>query len=68
MIRDVEVMLYFRKLVEDNNIKVFRGQSEGRSTLNKNEGVPDGTYYYILKYVDEENKTHDKAGYLYVSK
>ncbi|WP_430400636.1 gliding motility-associated C-terminal domain-containing protein [Flavobacterium sp.] len=52
----------------DNNINAFRGQSEGRSTLNKNEGVPDGTYYYILKYVDEENKTHDKAGYLYVSK
>ncbi|WP_320814687.1 gliding motility-associated C-terminal domain-containing protein [Flavobacterium sp.] len=52
----------------DNNFKAFRGQSEGRSTLNKNEGVPDGTYYYILKYVDEENKTHDKAGYLYVSK
>ena len=52
----------------DNNFKAFRGQSEGRSTLNKNEGVPDGTYYYILKYVDEENKSHDKAGYLYVSK
>jgi gliding motility-associated-like protein len=52
----------------DNNFKAFRGQSEGRSTLNKSEGVPDGTYYYILKYVDEENKTHDKAGYLYVSK
>ena len=52
----------------DNGLKSFRGQSEGRSTLNKNEGVPDGTYYYILKYVDEENKTHDKAGYLYVSK
>ena len=52
----------------DNSLKSFRGQSEGRSTLNKNEGVPDGTYYYILKYVDEENKTHDKAGYLYVSK
>ena len=52
----------------DNNVRAFRGRSEGRSTLNKNEGVPDGTYYYILKYVDEENKSHDKAGYLYVSK
>ena len=52
----------------DNNTRAFRGQSEGRSTLNKNEGVPDGTYYYILKYTDAENKAHDKAGYLYVNK
>ena len=26
----------------------------------------DGTYFYILKYTDEENKKHDRSGYLYL--
>ena len=52
----------------DNNLKSFKGISEGRSTVNKNELLPDGTYFYILKYTDEENKKHDRSGYLYLNR
>ncbi|UGS24801.1 T9SS type B sorting domain-containing protein [Flavobacterium channae] len=52
----------------DNGLKSFKGVSEGRSTVSKNELLPDGTYFYILKYTDEENKSHDKSGYLYLNR
>ena len=52
----------------DNLIRSFKGYSEGRSTFNKNELLPDGTYFYILKYEDSEGNSHDKSGYLYLDK
>ena len=52
----------------DNALNSFRGYSEGRTTFNKNEMLPDGTYFYILKYNDTEGKSHDKSGYLYLDK
>ena len=52
----------------DNALKSFKGKSEGRNTFNKNELLPDGTYFYILKYTDEENKKHDRSGYLYLNR
>ena len=52
----------------NNTTIAFKGYSEGRTTVNKNEMVPDGTYFYILKYKDENNNWNDKSGYLYVKK
>ncbi|MFD2907740.1 gliding motility-associated C-terminal domain-containing protein [Flavobacterium ardleyense] len=52
----------------DNLTKSFKGKSEGRSTFNKNELLPDGTYFYILKYTDAENNNHNKSGYLYLNR
>lgn len=52
----------------DNLLKSFKGFSEGKTTFNKNELLPDGTYFYILKYKDTEGKVHDKSGYLYMNK
>ena len=52
----------------DNSTKAFKGYSDGRSTFNRNELVPDGTYFYILRYKDEDNKWHDRSGYLYVNR
>lgn len=46
---------------------MFRGYSEGRDTVKKNEGLPDGTYFYIIEYQNNE-KVVRKAGYLYLSK
>ncbi len=52
----------------DNLLISFKGYSEGRSTFNKNELLPDGTYFYVLKFEDEEGKSHDRSGYLYLDK
>ena len=52
----------------DNTTVAFRGVSEGRSTLKKNEELPSGTYFYILKYTDESGTNSEKSGYLYISR
>ncbi len=52
----------------NNNDKAFRGYSEGRVTVNKSEGLPDGTYFYILKYKKQDGTVREKSGYLYLSR
>ncbi|MCM5661357.1 gliding motility-associated C-terminal domain-containing protein [Galbibacter mesophilus] len=50
---------------------VFTGISEGRATLVAEDGLPSGTYYYIIRFSYDTGlgslKQYDKAGYLYVS-
>jgi len=48
--------------------KVFTGISDGRSTINKNEKLPEGTYFYVLKYKDGNGQNKEKAGYLYINR
>nr|WP_294783354.1 gliding motility-associated C-terminal domain-containing protein [uncultured Flavobacterium sp.] len=45
---------------------MFRGYSDGRSTVNRSAGLPSGTYFYILEYT-KDNKRIKKSGYLYIS-
>ncbi|MBN9284560.1 gliding motility-associated C-terminal domain-containing protein [Flavobacterium sp.] len=52
----------------NNTTKVFAGVSEGRATIDRGAELPDGTYYYILKYKDEKGTNFDKAGYLYLNR
>lgn len=47
---------------------VFRGFSEGRATINDNEKLPTGTYFYILSFsVNSSGEKAKKVGYLYLS-
>jgi uncharacterized repeat protein (TIGR01451 family) len=50
----------------DNGNKAFRGVSEGRTTLSQSNGLPSGTYFYVLKYVDAEGKGLNQSGYLHL--
>ncbi|OOG68575.1 gliding motility-associated C-terminal domain-containing protein [Flavobacterium sp. A45] len=65
-------VLVFEKDNYNNEGNAFRGRSEGRTTINKNEGLPTGTYFYIISYdtVDDLGKTLriKKDGYLYLVK
>ena len=45
----------------------FRGKSDGRATLKRNDGLPTGTYFYVLKYKTLKGNYKDKAGYLYIN-
>ncbi|QLC66378.1 DUF11 domain-containing protein [Flavobacterium sp. LPB0248] len=52
-----------------SNGNTFKGYSDGRATISRGESLPDGTYFYILKYFDEvRHKMLDKSGYLYIKK
>ena len=61
-------VLVFEKDHYNNEDSVFKGISEGRTTLKQSDGLPVGTYFYILKYKDSDAKQHESSGYLYLSK
>jgi gliding motility-associated-like protein len=45
---------------------LFKGLSDGRTTMNRNEELPEGTYFYTLMYVNSKGIQRQKAGYLYI--
>lgn len=54
----------------DSNGNVFRGFSNGRTTIDGSKTLPTGTYFYILTYevTDvEQPYTKKQAGYLYLN-
>jgi len=52
----------------DNSTKVFRGVSEGRNTVRQSAELPEGTYFYFLKYKTSGGNYVTKNGYLYLSR
>jgi gliding motility-associated-like protein len=51
----------------DNNLRVFKGYSEGRVTINQSDALPNGTYYYILNYKGIDGNVTTKTGFLYLT-
>ena len=52
----------------DNVRNVFKGISEGRVTVEAADKLPQGTYYYVIEYVDENNQKQTMVGWLYLKK
>ncbi|WNM18428.1 T9SS type B sorting domain-containing protein [Flavobacterium capsici] len=50
------------------NNKYFRGVSEGRATVSTSSELPEGTYFYVLKYVNSSGKNKERSGYLYLTR
>ena len=50
----------------DNNANAFRGISDGRTTIKKNENLPVGIYFYTIEYFNAEEKM-TLNGYLYIN-
>jgi gliding motility-associated-like protein/uncharacterized repeat protein (TIGR01451 family) len=65
-------VLVFETNGYDNVNKVFRGYSEGRTTISQSSGLPTGTYYYILNYTSitttDGIQANKKDGYLYLTR
>lgn len=52
----------------NTNGNVFKGYSDGRITIAKNEKLPTGVYFYYINFLDEYGGIQTKkAGYLYIS-
>ncbi|MNS40407.1 hypothetical protein D3C72_727190 [compost metagenome] len=58
----------FEGIGYNNNTIIFNGVSGGRVTVNQSEGLPSGTYYYIIKYEDFNGNGIDKTGYLSINR
>ncbi|WP_164515311.1 Ig-like domain-containing protein [Flavobacterium ustbae] len=61
-------VLVFEREHYNNDDIAFRGVSEGRVTIKDSNGLPEGTYYYIIRYKDRQSLPHQEAGYLYLTK
>ncbi len=63
-------VLVFEATYYDNVNNVFRGFSDGRSTISRDDKLPTGDYWYILKYeYDLYGRTKEnieKIGYIYI--
>ncbi len=47
---------------------VFDGTSEGRVTVQQDNKLPVGTYFYILDYENENGNMESISGYLYINR
>ncbi|MBL0686180.1 gliding motility-associated C-terminal domain-containing protein, partial [Aquimarina mytili] len=60
------------KVYESNNYgrddNFFRGISTTSSTVERQDQLPVGTYYYVLEYVLESGERKSRAGYLYINR
>ncbi|NNK12120.1 MAG: T9SS type B sorting domain-containing protein [Flavobacteriaceae bacterium] len=52
----------------DTQGNVFDGTSEGRVTIDKENKLPVGTYFYILDYEDNTGATKSMTGYIYLNR
>jgi gliding motility-associated-like protein len=52
----------------NNQNNVFDGRSKGRSTLNAQEYLPSGVYFYIFEYQKDNQNNITDSGYIFVSK
>ena len=50
------------------NGKVFKGESQGRATINKDQKLPTGTYFYILTRRVADQDSMINKGYLYLKR
>lgn len=48
--------------------KYFRGISEGSGTVSASSELPEGTYFYTLKYVNSNGENKERSGYLYLNR
>ncbi|KAF2327669.1 T9SS type B sorting domain-containing protein, partial [Flavobacterium nitrogenifigens] len=65
-------VLVFETTNYNNTTNAFDGTSRGRTTVKQSDGLPTGTYFYIINYksLDGNNNVqeHKLDGYLYLSK
>ena len=61
-------ILIFERDHYNNGDISFRGISEGTLSDKYSNELPEGTYYYILRYKDKRSNAHQKTGYLYLTK
>ncbi len=47
---------------------VFDGTSEGRVTVDQENKLPVGTYFYVLEFEDNTGKMNTLSGYIYINR
>lgn len=61
-------VLVFTTRAYDTAGNVFDGTSQGRVTVQQDNKLPVGTYFYILDYEDDNGLMQTRNGYLYLNR
>ncbi|MEM9001586.1 MAG: gliding motility-associated C-terminal domain-containing protein [Bacteroidota bacterium] len=61
------VLVYVTKAYNSSG-NVFDGTSEGRATVDQDNKLPVGTYFYIIDYVNLAGNTKQISGYIYINR
>uniref|UniRef100_UPI0026213BC8 gliding motility-associated C-terminal domain-containing protein n=1 Tax=Flavobacterium sp. TaxID=239 RepID=UPI0026213BC8 len=61
------VLVYHARGYNNKDV-AFRGVSDGRTTVNTNDNLQEGTYYYVIKYTKDNGESKEKAAYLYINR
>lgn len=61
------VLVYMTKAYNTEG-NVFNGTSEGRVTVNQDNKLPVGTYFYVLDYEDSSGSMKTLSGYIYINR
>jgi len=61
------VLVYVTKAYNTQG-NVFDGTSEGRVTVDQDNKLPVGTYFYILDYEDSQGSMKSLTGYIYINR
>ncbi|MEM0932341.1 MAG: gliding motility-associated C-terminal domain-containing protein, partial [Bacteroidota bacterium] len=61
-------VLVFQTRGYDNAGNAFDGTSTGRVTVDKDNKLPVGTYFYIVDYEDQNSSMKQLSGYLYINR
>ncbi|WP_149277599.1 T9SS type B sorting domain-containing protein [Pareuzebyella sediminis] len=61
-------VLVFSTNAYDNTNNYFDGTSQGRVTVDANNKLPVGTYFYILDYEDSTGNKITDTGYIYINR
>ena len=64
-------ILVFETSKYSNTSNYFDGYSRGRTTVSKSDGLPTGTYFYIVNYESVDNgniQMNRKDGFIYLSR
>jgi gliding motility-associated-like protein len=65
-------ILVFETTKYDNTTNAFEGYSKGRTTISQSDGLPTGTYFYIVNYESFDTngniQMNKKDGFLYLSR
>ncbi|WP_047419764.1 gliding motility-associated C-terminal domain-containing protein [Cellulophaga sp. Hel_I_12] len=61
------VMVFVTKAYNTQG-NVFDGTSNGRVTIDKDNKLPVGTYFYIIDYQDAVNNMKKLTGYIYINR
>lgn len=52
----------------DTEGNIFDGSSKGRVTINKDNQLPTGTYFYVIDYKETNGSVKSVSGYIYINR